>query len=56
MASIQHNDPGSVDAADGEELQHIRSLASERAETSATDLTYRYNYEKFFTVSFTVKE
>ena len=56
MASIQHNDPASVDATDGEELQHIRSLASERAETSATDLTYRCNYEKVFTVSFTVKE
>jgi hypothetical protein len=56
MASIQHNDPANVDAADGEELQHIRYLASERAETSVTDLTYRCNYQKVFTVSFTVKE
>ena len=56
MASIQHQGPDSADAVEGEELQLIRYLPSERAETSITDLTYRFNYQKVFTVSFTVKE
>lgn len=56
MASIQHQGPDSADAVEGEELQLIRYLPSERAETSITDLTYRYNYQKVFTVSFAVEE